>query len=144
MSFMIGDVNIFAYNINEVEFVGEFVSGEFSEIITTLFTNIVITTEMMEKFDLFLIKNKDRVIKFRGKEFNLVSLLKRVKSLMQSPETIWKLFIRDLEFEYRISDFEFEYGTSDDICIRITIGRYDVTVSFVEDIYCKTIMFLSN
>ena len=57
MSFMIGDVNIFAYNINEVEFVGEFVSGEFSEIITTLFTNIVITSND-EKFELFLIQTK--------------------------------------------------------------------------------------
>ena len=132
---MMGDVNIFAYNINEVVFIGDFVSGEFSEITRTLFTNIVITTEMMEKFDLFLIINKDRVIKFHGKDYNLVSLLNRVKSILESQDTIWRTFVRNFQMEYDINEI---------VGIRITIGRYSIYVEFIDGIYCKTIMFLSN
>jgi len=131
---MMGDVNILAYNINEVEFIGEFVSGEFSEITTTLFTNIVITTEMLEKIDLFLIKPRKKVIRFCGKDFNVESLIRRVKSILESPDTIWQTCVGDLYMEYDIKEI---------VGIRITIGRYSIIVKFIDGIYCKTIMFLS-
>ena len=124
-------INQYAFEINEVEFVGEFAEDE-----ERLFQNIIITTEMMKKFDTFTNDSRCTMVKFKGEFFYVANILKHVKSNVQSPESIWRLIGLDFYLEYHITE---------KFLVVVSVSKYNIAVSLSdnENVIGKNILFIS-
>lgn len=72
------------YNTGEIEYI-----GYLRNIRHDMFKNIIITSDMAEKIDLFIYENRDTIIEHRSALFNVATIIKQVKSIVESPDTIW-------------------------------------------------------
>jgi len=70
--------------MGEIEYIGYLINNR-----SRLFKNIIITSDMAEKIDLFIYQNRDTIKEFRSALFNVATIIKQVKSIVESPDTIW-------------------------------------------------------
>ena len=74
---------------------------------------------MMEKIDEFVNENQNTIEEFHEEKFNVSTVIKQARSILESPDTIWH--------SDRIN-FRMEFFISKDIFILIVVALYNVAV----------------